>query len=124
MLSSLVGIGGGMVIVPALVLALGLTQKSAQGTSLALLMLPLGILGVMVYHKAGHVRWQYALIMACTFLIGSFIGAKFVNNISSMTLKRIFAVFMIVMAVKYLFFDKPTAQELKEDVTLKERTKH
>ncbi len=106
MLSSLVGIGGGMVIVPAMVLLMGLDQKTAQGTSLALLLLPLGIGGVMVYYKGGNVRWNYALIMACTFIIGSYIGANVVKNISSGTVKKIFAVFMIVMSIKYLFFDK------------------
>jgi uncharacterized membrane protein YfcA len=107
MLSSLVGIGGGMVIVPAMVLLMGLDQKMAQGTSLALLLLPLGIGGVLVYHKAGNVKWNYALIMASTFVLGSFLGATFVKSISSGTVKKIFAVFMIIMAVKYLFFDKP-----------------
>jgi uncharacterized protein len=111
MLSSMVGIGGGIVIVPALVLFLALDQKTAQGTSLALLMLPLGILGVMVYHKAGNVRWSYALIMAATFIIGSYFGAKIVNQLNALMVKRIFAVFMIVIAVKYLFFDKPKPQK-------------
>lgn len=107
MLSSMVGIGGGLVIVPALVLLLGFDQKMAQGTSLALLMLPLGILGVMVYNKGGHVRWPYALIMASTFIVGSYLGAKLVDKMETETVKKIFAVFMIVIALKYLFLDKP-----------------
>lgn len=120
MLSSMVGIGGGLIIVPALVLLLGLDQKLAQGTSLALLMLPLGILGVMVYHKAGHIRWPYALIMASTFIIGSYFGAKLVDSINALTVKRIFAIFMIIVAVKYLFFDKPgptPGKEIKKEMT-------
>ncbi|WP_276134969.1 sulfite exporter TauE/SafE family protein [Polluticoccus soli] len=108
MLSSLVGIGGGLVIVPSMVLLLGLNQKMAQGTSLALLMLPLGILAVMVYHKAGNVKWSYALIMAVTFVIGSYFGAKLVQDMNTITVKRIFAVFMIIIGIKYLFFDKPS----------------
>ena len=107
MLSSLVGIGGGMIIVPAMVLLMGLDQKMAQGTSLALLLLPLGIGGVLVYHKAGNVKWNYALIMACTFIIGSYLGANVVKNLNGAIVKKIFAVFMIIMSIKYLFFDKP-----------------
>ena len=114
MLSSLVGIGGGMVIVPAMVLLMGLDQKTAQGTSLALLLLPLGIGGVFVYYKAGNVRWSYALIMACTFIIGSYLGATFVKNMSTTTVKKVFAVFMIIMAIKYLFFDKPNPSKISK----------
>jgi uncharacterized membrane protein YfcA len=117
MLSSMVGIGGGMVIVPALVLFMGLDQKMAQGTSLALLMLPLGVLGVMVYHKTGNVKWQYTLLMACTFVIGSYVGAKIVHQLNATAVKRIFAVFMIIMAIKYLFFDKPKTLNTNENKT-------
>lgn len=116
-LSSLVGIGGGMVIVPAMVLLMGLDQKTAQGTSLALLLLPLGIAGVLVYNKAGYVRWSYALLMASTFIVGSYLGATFVKFMNTETVKRIFAIFMIVMAVKYLFFDKPkSASHLNTEI--------
>lgn len=111
MLSSMVGIGGGIVIVPSLVFIFGMSQKMAQGTSLALLLLPIGILGVIVYHKSGNVRWDYALIMVVTFVIGSYFGSTFVKNINTINVKRIFAVFMIVMAIKYLFFDKPLPKE-------------
>jgi len=99
--------------VPVLGLALGLDQKTAQGTSLALLMLPLGILSVLVYNKTGHVKWTYALIMAATFVIGSYFGALAVKNVNTLTIKRLFAVFMIIVAIKYLFFDKPKPQEIK-----------
>ena len=107
LLSSMVGIGGGIVIVPALVILFGLSQKMAQGTSLAMLLPPIGILGVMIYHKAGNIRWDYALILILSFVLGSYFGAKWVQNINTITVKRIFAIFMIVIAVKYLFFDKP-----------------
>ena len=107
LLSSMVGIGGGIVIVPALVILFGLSQKMAQGTSLAMLLPPIGILGVMIYHKAGNIRWDYALILILSFVLGSYFGAKWVQNMNTITVKRIFAIFMIVIAVKYLFFDKP-----------------
>lgn len=106
-LSSMVGIGGGIVIVPALVFIFGLSQRTAQGTSLAMLLPPIGVLGVIVYHKEGNVRWEYALLLIITFIAGSYFGSKWVQNLNTFTLKKIFAVFMIVMAIKYLFFDKP-----------------
>ena len=115
MLSSMVGIGGGIVVVPALVFLFGLSQKTAQGTSLAMLLPPIGILSVMVYHKAGNIRWDYALILIVTFIIGSYFGAKWVQKLDTIIIKRIFAIFMIVVAVKYLFFDKPKTVEGQND---------
>lgn len=106
-LSSMVGIGGGIVVVPALVFIFGLSQKTAQGTSLAMLLPPIGILGVLLYHKSGDVRWDYALLLIIAFIAGSYFGAKWVQGLNTIMVKRIFAVFMIVVAVKYLFFDKP-----------------
>lgn len=116
LLSSMVGIGGGIVIVPALVFVFGISQKMAQGTSLAMLLPPIGILGVMIYHKAGNIRWDYALILILSFVLGSYFGAKWVQNMNTITVKRIFAIFMIVIAVKYLFFDKPKVSAPKATV--------
>jgi uncharacterized membrane protein YfcA len=105
-LSSMVGIGGGVVIVPALVLALGMSQKLAQGTSLALMLPPIGILAVMNYYKQGYVDLKVAGIICTTFIIGGYVGSKIVLGLEPSLVKKIFAVFMIVIAVKYLFFDK------------------
>ncbi len=105
-LSSMVGIGGGIVIVPALVFLVGLTQKEAQGTSLALLSMPVALVAAYNYHKAGHVNWKMALLLACTFVIGGYLGSKFVLNLDTAIIKKIFAVAMIAIAIKYLFFDK------------------
>jgi uncharacterized membrane protein YfcA len=105
-LSSMVGIGGGVVIVPALVLALGMSQKLAQGTSLALMLPPIGILAVMNYYKQGYVDMKVAGIICTTFIIGGYVGSKIVLGLEPSLVKKIFAVFMIVIAVKYLFFDK------------------
>lgn len=105
-MSSMVGIGGGIVIVPALVFVFGFSQKLAQGTSLAMLLPPIGILGVLNYHKSGLIDFKIAAILCVSFVLGSYIGSKFVVNLDSMVVKRIFAIFMIVVAVKYLFFDK------------------
>ena len=106
MLSGLVGVGGGIIIVPALIYFIGFSQKTAQGTSLALIMLPVGIFGVMQYYKQGHVDYKIVGILAIGFLAGSYFGSKLALTISQETLKKVFAVLMIVIAVKMLFFDK------------------
>ena len=106
LLSGLVGIGGGIIIVPALVFFLGFSQKLAQGTSLGILLLPVGILGVMQYYKQGYIDVRVVLIISLAFLFGSYFGSKFAMALSQETLKKIFAVFMILIAIKLLFFDK------------------
>jgi uncharacterized membrane protein YfcA len=107
MLSGLVGVGGGIIIVPALVYFIGFSQKTAQGTSLALIMLPVGIFGVLHYYKQGYVDYKIVGLLAIGFLAGSFFGSKIALSISQETLKKIFAMLMIVIAIKMLFFDKP-----------------
>lgn len=106
MLGGLVGIGGGIIIVPALVYFLGFSQKTAQGTSLGLIMLPVGILGVLQYYKQGHVDFKVVGVLAIGFLIGSFFGSKISLGLSQETVKKTFAVLMILIAVKMLFFDR------------------
>lgn len=108
-MSSLVGIGGGIIIVPALVYFLGMDQKMAQGTSLAMLALPVAFIGAYNYHKAGNSDWKVALILAATFMIGGYLGSKVTLSLNISIVKKVFAMFMILMAVKYLFFDKPEA---------------
>jgi uncharacterized membrane protein YfcA len=106
MLSGLVGIGGGIIIVPCLVLLLGYSQKQAQGTSLAILLLPIGILAVMEYYKQGHIKVNTALIVALAFVLGGYLGSKFALSLSEAKLKKIFAVTIMLIAIKMLFFDK------------------
>ena len=107
MLSGLVGVGGGIIIVPALVYFIGFSQKTAQGTSLALIMLPVGIFGVIQYYKQGHVDYRIVGILAIGFLVGSLFGSKLALSISQEALKKVFAVLMIIIAIKMLFLDKP-----------------
>lgn len=118
-LSSMVGIGGGIVIVPCLVFIFGFSQKMAQGTSLAMLLPPIGILGVYLYHKEGNVSWPFALVLILSFVVGSYFGAKWLQNLNTIMVKRIFAIFMIVVSIKYLFFDKPktTTQKATTETT-------
>jgi len=105
MLSGVVGVGGGIILVPALVYLLGFSQLNAQGTSLALIMFPVGILGVLQYYKNGHINFSIVLILAIGFIIGSFFGSKIALNIPQDITKKIFASLMIIIAVKMLFFD-------------------
>src|ERR1035437_3380011 len=76
LLSGMVGIGGGIIIVPALVYFLGFSQHSAQGTVLFMFLFPIGILGVYNYYHAGYVDWKTAAVMGMTFVIGSYLGSK------------------------------------------------
>lgn len=105
-LSSMVGIGGGIVIVPSLVLLFGLTQHTAQGTTLAMLSFPVSLAGALSYHKKGMVDWKIALILGMGFVLGGLFGGKLVVDIPAGIIKKFFAVIMIIIAVKFLFFDK------------------
>lgn len=105
-LSGLVGVGGGIIIVPALVFFMAFSQKMAQGTSLGILLLPVGILGVIQYHKQGYIDMRVVVIISLAFLIGSYFGSKIALSLPQETVKKVFAVMMILIAVKMLFFDK------------------
>lgn len=105
LVSGVLGIGGGIVIIPMLVGFLGYTQKDAQGTSLGLLLLPIGILAVMNYYKAGHINLKAVAIMVITFVIGSYISSLYAVNLPEGTLKKIFAVFLFLYALR-LFLGK------------------
>lgn len=102
LVSGMVGVGGGIVVIPALVYILGFSQQQAQGTSLGLLLPPIGILAVMNYYKAGYVDIRAIIIMCITFLVGSWLSSKFAVSLPTYVLKRIFAVFMIIYAIKLL----------------------
>jgi uncharacterized protein len=116
MLGGMVGIGGGIVIVPALVYFLGFSQKSAQGTSLGLLLLPVGILGVIQYYKQGHVDMKIVGMIAIGFIVGSYFGSKIALSLPQETVKKIFAVLLILVAVKMLFIDKPAKETKVKDM--------
>jgi uncharacterized membrane protein YfcA len=101
-LSGLVGVGGGIIIVPALVYFLAMSQHQAQGTSLAVLLLPVGIFAVYNYYKAGYVDIKYTLIIAITFVVGGYIGSKIAINIDQAIVKKIFGVFILFVALKLI----------------------
>ncbi len=106
MLGGMVGIGGGLVIVPALMYFLAFSQHQAQGTSLGLLVLPVAILAVLNYYKSGFVDFRVVGLLAIGLVVGSYFGSKMALSVPQLTLKRIFAIFMIVIALKMLFIDK------------------
>ncbi|MEQ8625450.1 MAG: sulfite exporter TauE/SafE family protein [Vicingaceae bacterium] len=106
-LSGLIGVGGGIIIVPALVYLLGLTQHSAQGTSLALMLPPIGILAAMNYYKAGALNVKYAIIISLAFIIGGYFGSKLsISYISEENMKRVFGIILLFVSVKMVFFSK------------------
>lgn len=105
-LSSLIGIGGGIIIVPSLVFLFAMSQKMAQGTSLAMLLPPIGLLAVINYHKAGYVDYKMAGIMCVAFIVGSFFGSKIALSLPEHAIKKIFGIFLMLISIKYLFFDK------------------
>jgi uncharacterized protein len=105
MLSGLVGVGGGIVIVPALVFFLGFSQHQAQGTSLGLLLLPIGIFAVMNYYNKGHIDVKVVLVMAIAFVVGGYFGSKIALNISQELLRKIFAIVLFYTAIKMLNWD-------------------
>lgn len=105
MLSGLVGVGGGIIIVPALVFFLGFTQKEAQGTSLGLLLLPIGVLAVMNYYNKGLIDVKVVLVMAITFFLGGFLGSKLALSLSDAVLRKVFAVVLFYTGFKMLGFD-------------------
>lgn len=105
MLSGLVGVGGGVVVVPALIYFVGFNQYQAQGTSLGLLLLPIGILAVINYYNKGYIDVKYVALMSIGFLIGGWLGSKISLSISEIALKRIFAIVLFYTAFKMLGWD-------------------
>jgi len=100
--SGLFGVGGAVVIIPGLVLLAKLPQHTAHGTSLAALLLPVGILGALEYYKRGEVRFAYAGVVAVGLLIGAYFGARLAGHMSDATLRRAFGVFLLLISIKLL----------------------
>jgi uncharacterized membrane protein YfcA len=105
MLSGLIGIGGGIIVVPALVYFLGFTQHESQGTSLGLLTLPVVFLAALNYYKAGHIDIKVVGIMCIAFLIGGWLGSKISLSIPEAIVKKVFGVVLIYTAFKMFEWD-------------------
>ena len=104
-LSGLVGVGGGIIIVPALVFFLGFSQQEAQGTSLGLLLLPVGILAVINYYNKGFIDLKVVGIMCAAFVFGGWLGSKLALSLSQELVKKIFAVVLFYAAFKMMGWD-------------------
>lgn len=102
-LSGLVGIGGGIVIVPALVYFFNMNQKMAQGTTLFMFLFPIGILGVYNYYKGGYVDFKSAAIIGLTFVLGSYFGSKTVIGLDIRIVKQLFGAILVLVGLKMLF---------------------
>jgi uncharacterized membrane protein YfcA len=101
-LSGFVGVGGGIVIVPALVYMLGFSQHQAQGTSLFVLSMPVVIMATMNYWKTGNVNWKFGLIIALTFVVGGYIGSKLALKISPGLVKLLFGLLTAYVSFKLI----------------------
>jgi len=102
-LSGLVGVGGGILMIPLLIMFLGLTQHQAQGTALFAMLPPIGILAAMNYYKAGFVKWEYAAVIALTFVVGGYFGSKLAISLPAQTVRKVFGVIMLIGAIKLIF---------------------
>lgn len=103
--SGIFGVGGAVVMIPALVYFLGVDQHTAQGTSLAIMLPPIGLFAAYNYYKAGQVNVWYAVIIAVTFMAGGYFGSKLALALPEQLMKKIFAVFLFLVALR-LFFAK------------------
>ncbi|PQJ12010.1 permease [Flavipsychrobacter stenotrophus] len=104
-LSGMIGLGGGVVMIPMMVMMLAMDQKMAQGTSIAIMLPPIGILAVYNYYKEGYVNIKFAAVIAAAFIIGGFFGSKLAIALPAELVKKIFAVLLVAIAVK-MFFSK------------------
>lgn len=101
--SGLVGVGGGIIIVPALIFFLGLSQHQAQGISIGMLMMPVGFLAAYNYYKTGNLNIGYSVLIGVTFVAGAFFGSKVALNFDQQLMKKVFGVFILLISLKMIF---------------------
>lgn len=101
-LAGTLGVGGGLIIVPSLVFIMGMTQHQSQGTSLTMMLAPIGLLGAWNYFREGYVNIRYAVILALAFVIGAFLGSVISIHITGSTLRKIFGILMLVAGIKMI----------------------
>ena len=103
LLGGTLGVGGGIIVIPTLVLILGFSQHNAQGTALAFMLPPVTLLATLNYWKEGYVNWKFALILSLTFFIGAYLGSMISFNLPEKILRKVFGVFIIAVALKMIF---------------------
>ncbi|EDX83218.1 hypothetical protein S7335_397 [Synechococcus sp. PCC 7335] len=101
--SGLIGIGGGVIIVPALIFGFGFAQHDAQGTTLAMLVPPVGLLAAWTYYRQGYVNFQVAALLCVGFFIGGLLGAKLATTLPNVLLEKVFGAAMLAIALKMIF---------------------
>lgn len=106
MLGGMVGLGGGIILIPALILIMKLDQQTAQGTSIAVMLPPIGLFAVYNYYKAGYVNMPYALIIALAFMIGGYFGSSLALKLSPQVMRKIFSLLLVLVALKMFFTTK------------------
>jgi uncharacterized membrane protein YfcA len=102
--SGLIGIGGAIIIIPSLVLLFGLSQHTAQGTTLALMVPPIGLLAAWTYYKQGFVDFKIAGLICLGFFFGGLAGAKFATDVPDDILRKIFGVILLIASLKMIFY--------------------
>jgi uncharacterized membrane protein YfcA len=105
MLGGIAGVGGGVIVIPALIFFLGMSQFQAQGTSVAMMIPPIGILAAYNYYKDGFINWKYALVLATFFFIGGWIGSKIILQVPQDMVRKGFAILLFITAIQ-MFFSK------------------
>lgn len=101
-MAGMLGIGGAVIMIPALVFFMGISQQTAQGTSLAVMLPPIGIIAAYNYYKAGQVNIKFAIVLAVCFLVGSYFGSKLALTLPQAALKKIFGILLLLVAAKML----------------------
>src|ERR1700761_7945474 len=102
-LSGMIGLGGAIILIPAMVIFLAIDQRMAQGTTIAIMLPPIGLFAAYNYYSAGYVNIKYALVIAIVFMLGSYFGSKLALNVPVNVLKKTFATVLLVIAVKMIF---------------------
>ena len=102
-LAGMMGLGGAIILIPAMVLFLSMDQRMAQGTTIAIMVPPIGLFAAYNYYRAGYVNVRYALIIAAVFMLGGYLGSKLALNIPVSVLKKTFAAVLALIAVKMAF---------------------
>jgi uncharacterized membrane protein YfcA len=101
-LGGMMGVGGGIIVIPSLVFLLGLSQKEANATSIAFMLAPTGLLAFINYYKAGYVNIKYAIILSIAFFVGAYFGSKWAIAMPVDTLKKLFGIFIIIVGLKFI----------------------
>ena len=106
MLGGMIGLGGGIIIIPALILLLKTDQLTAQGTSIAIMLPPIGLFAAYNYYKAGYINIKYAIVIAAAFMVGGFVGSSIALKISTDLMRKIFSLLLVAIALKMFFTGK------------------